>query len=50
MSSDVKAVNMSLLARWKLCVLQEDQPLWKRVLVEKYGDYVSGLAPKEGVM
>lgn len=26
-----------------------EQPLWKRVLVEKYGDHVRGMAPCEGV-
>jgi len=45
---DVKLVNLSLLAKWKWRLLQEEQPLWKRVLVEKYGDHVSGLAPCAG--
>ncbi|XP_024628921.1 uncharacterized mitochondrial protein AtMg00310-like [Medicago truncatula] len=45
---DVKAVNLSLLAKWKWRLLHEDQSLWKRVLVEKYGDHVGGLAPWEG--
>jgi hypothetical protein len=42
---DVKLMNMSLLAKWKWRILQEEQPLWKKVLVEKYGDHVSGLVP-----
>jgi len=45
---DVKLVNLSLLAKWKWRLLQEEQPLWKRVLVDKYGDHVSGLVPSEG--
>jgi hypothetical protein len=46
---DVNMVNLSLLAKWKWHLLQEEQPLWKRVLIDKYGDHVSGLAPGEGV-
>jgi len=46
---DVKLVNLSLLAKWKWRLLQEEQPLWKRVLVDKYGDHVRGLASGEGV-
>lgn len=45
---DMKLVNLSLLAKWKWRLLQEEQPLWKRVLVDKYGDHVSGLVPSEG--
>jgi len=45
---EVKMVNLSLLAKWKWRLLQEDQPLWKRVLVDKYGDHVKGVAPGEG--
>jgi len=46
---DVKMVNLSLLAKWKWCLLQKNQPLWKRVLVDKYGDHVGGFTPGEGV-
>ena len=41
-------MNMSLLAKWKWRILQGEQSLWKRVLVEKYGDHVSSLAPSVG--
>ena len=41
-------VNLSLLAKWKWRLLQHEQPLWKRVLLEKYGDHVGGLAPSVG--
>lgn len=44
----MRVVNMSLLAKWKWRLLQEEHSLWKQVLVEKYGDQVSGLAPVEG--
>jgi hypothetical protein len=37
---DVKIVNLSLMAKWKWCLLQEDLPLWKVVLIEKYGENV----------
>jgi hypothetical protein len=46
---DVRLVNTSLLAKWKWRLLQDDQSLWKRLLVEKYGNHVSGLAPSVGV-
>lgn len=44
---NVKLVNLSLLAKWKWRLLQEEQPLWKRVLEDKYGDHVRGLVPSE---
>lgn len=46
---DVKLVNLSLLVKWKWRLLNEEQPLWKKVLVDKYGDHVRGLASSEVV-
>jgi len=46
---DAKVVNMSLLAKWKWRLLQDELPLWKVVLREKFGDSVSGLMPVEGL-
>jgi hypothetical protein len=40
---DVKLGNLSLLAKWKWRLLHEDHSLWRRVLVDKYGDHVGGL-------
>lgn len=39
---------MSILAKWKWHILQEDPPLWKVVLREKYGDDISGFTPEDG--
>lgn len=33
----VKLVNLSLLTKWGWRLIQDDQMLWKRVIVEKYG-------------
>jgi len=38
---DVRLVNLSLMAKWKWRLLQEGTTLWKVVLREKYGDYIS---------
>jgi hypothetical protein len=46
---DVKVVNLSLLAKWKWRILQEDLPLWKVVLKEKYRDNISGDPPVVGL-
>lgn len=46
---DVKLVNLSLMAKWKWRILQEDLPLWKVVLRDKYGDSLSGSHPEEGM-
>lgn len=35
---DVRLVNLSLMAKWKWRILQEEMPLWKVVLRDKYGD------------
>jgi len=45
---DVRLVNLSLMAKWKWRLLQEETPLWKMVLREKYGDSISRLTPVEG--
>ena len=37
---DVRVVNVSLLAKWKWRLLQNDRALWKDVLVGKYGSNV----------
>ena len=45
---DVNVVNLSLMAKWKWRILQEELPLWKVVLIEKYGNNISGLNPEVG--
>lgn len=45
----VKLVNLSLMAKWKWRLLQEDLPLWKVVLREKYGENISGFTPGDGI-
>jgi hypothetical protein len=37
---DVRLVNLSLLAKWRWRILQPGKPLWKEVLVEKYGRHI----------
>lgn len=37
---DIKLVNLSLLAKWRWRLVQDDFPLWKRVLSDKYGKEV----------
>jgi hypothetical protein len=37
---DVKIVNLSLLTKWRWRLLQEGRPLWKEVLVAKYGSHI----------
>jgi len=34
---DIRLVNLSLLAKWRWRLLQNEGGLWKEVLVEKYG-------------
>ena len=46
---DVMLANMSLMAKWKWRLLQEDLPLWKVVLRDKYGVSISGFPPDVGV-
>jgi len=45
---DVKLGSMSLMAKWKWRLLQEELPLWKVVLREKYGDSISAFSPEVG--
>jgi hypothetical protein len=45
---DVKMVNLSLMDKWKWRLLQEDLPLWKVVLIEKYGENINMLNLEEG--
>lgn len=37
LSINVKRFNLSLLAKWKWRLISDDQSLWKRVLLDKYG-------------
>jgi hypothetical protein len=39
---DIRAVNISLLAKWRWRLLTDDKVLWKEVLRGKYGDSVIG--------
>jgi hypothetical protein len=39
---DVRAVNISLLAKWRWRLLQDDRVLWKEVLKGKYGEEAIG--------
>jgi hypothetical protein len=39
---DVRAVNISLLAKWRWRLLEDDQVMWKEVLKGKYSDAVIG--------
>lgn len=36
----MRAVNLSLLGKWKWCLLTDRRALWKEVLEEKYGRVV----------
>jgi hypothetical protein len=37
---DIRAVNISLLAKWRWRLLEDDNAMWKRVLRSKYGTNV----------
>jgi hypothetical protein len=37
---DVKIVNISLLIKWRWRLIQPGRPLWKEVLVAKYGSHI----------
>jgi hypothetical protein len=39
---DLRLMNSSLLAKWRWKLLNEDNELWKRVILAKYGDNVLG--------
>jgi hypothetical protein len=36
---DVRLVNISLLSKWRWRLLQPGMPLWKEVIVAKYGNH-----------
>lgn len=40
---DMKVVNLILLVKWRWRLIQHDNPLWKKVLKEKYGDGIGNL-------
>lgn len=46
---DTKVVNLILLAKWRWRLIQHDNPLWKKVLKEKYGDSIGNLVEMEEV-
>jgi hypothetical protein len=37
---DINIVNISLLSKWRWHLLQSGMPLWKKVLVAKYGSHI----------
>jgi hypothetical protein len=39
---DIRAVNISLLAKWRWRLLENDKAMWKEVLKSKYGASVTG--------
>jgi hypothetical protein len=39
---DIRAVNISLLSKWRWKLLDNSQAVWKEVLVSKYGPNVLG--------
>jgi hypothetical protein len=40
---DVRLVNLSLLSKWWWWLLQPGFPLWKEVLIAKYGNHIDEL-------
>lgn len=36
---DLELINMALLGKWKWSMLQEDDTIWNRILVSKYGGW-----------
>jgi len=44
---DIRLVNFSLLAKWRWRLLNNEEGLWKEVLVEKYGLRVGNLLVEE---
>jgi hypothetical protein len=40
---DIRAVNISLLAKWRWRLLKDDLVLWKEVLRGKFGESVIGM-------
>jgi len=45
---DVKLVNVSLLAKWRWRILDDNPALWKDILEDKYGPKVSLRSRLEG--
>ncbi|GAU28977.1 hypothetical protein TSUD_391750 [Trifolium subterraneum] len=39
---DIRAVNISLLTKWRWRLLEDDDAIWKKVLKSKYGESVAG--------
>jgi hypothetical protein len=37
---DIRIVNLSLLAKWRWRIILPGRPLWKEVLIAKYGDQI----------
>jgi hypothetical protein len=37
---DIRVVNLSLLTKWRWRILQSERPLWKEMLVSKYGNHI----------
>lgn len=46
---DIRLVNLSLLAKWRWRVLQNEEGLWKEVLIEKYGDNINEVTTLGGL-
>jgi hypothetical protein len=37
---DVRIVNLSLLSKWRWRLIQPGRPLWKEVLIARYGSHI----------
>ncbi|GAU29496.1 hypothetical protein TSUD_360410 [Trifolium subterraneum] len=46
---DIRLVNISLLSKWRWRLLQPGRPLWKEVLVAKYGEFILNKVDWSGV-
>jgi hypothetical protein len=38
---DVRIVNLSLLSKWRWRLLQPGRPLWKEILIARYGNHIT---------
>jgi len=45
---DIRLVNLSLLAKWRWRLIQQDGALWKEVLREKYGNNIGEVVTNGG--